>query len=250
MTGENGWPFPRGKASLYDSGIHVPFVIRWGGIEKPGRTVDAIISTTDLAPTFLTLAGVAIPREMVGVSLLPWLDQEGKLPARDYTLAGMERHMDVRQNIGWGYPMRALRTKEFLYIRNFEPSRMPAGVPSIHPQTEEAFTKNVYAGYGDIDQGRAKAYIVTHQNDPAVRPFFNRATALRPAQELYRITDDPYDMQNLAPDPAFKTIVEKMDRQLIAELKETHDPRSDGNGSRFDRYPTYNDPGFKRPRVI
>lgn len=250
MTGDNGWPFPRGKASLYDSGIHVPFVVRWGGIEEPGRTVDAIISTTDLAPTFLTLAGVAIPHDMVGVSLLPWLDKEGKFPKRDYTLAGMERHMDVRQTIGWGYPMRALRTKDFLYIRNFEPSRMPAGVPSVHPQTRESFTNNVYAGYGDIDQGRAKAYITTHQNDPAVRPFFDRATALRPAQELYRITDDPYDMKNLAFDPAFKTVLNKMDAQLTAELKASHDPRIEGHGALFDHYPTYNDPGFKRPDVI
>ncbi|OUI87630.1 hypothetical protein HC62_10240 [Acetobacter tropicalis] len=250
MTGDNGWPFPRGKASLYDAGIHVPFVVRWGGIKKPGRTVDAIINTTDLAPTFLTLAGVALPRDMVGTSLLPWLDGEGSLPTRDYTLAGMERHMDVRKTIGWGYRMRAIRTKDFLYIRNFEPSRMPAGAPSVHPQSQETLIKNVYAGYGDIDQGRAKAYIITHQNDPAIHPYFERATGQRPAQELYRITDDSYEMKNLASNPAFKTVVEQMDQRLTTALKASKDPRIEGHGSMFDHYPTYNDVGFKRPNKI
>ncbi|MBB2205894.1 sulfatase family protein [Gluconacetobacter takamatsuzukensis] len=250
MTGDNGWPFPRGKASLYDSGIHVPFVIRWGGIERPGRVVDAIISTTDLAPTFLTLAGVAIPHDMVGTSLLPWLDGEGAMPKREYTLAGMERHMDVRQTIGWGYPMRAIRTADFLYIRNFEPGRMPAGVPSVHPQTAATLTSNVYAGYGDIDQGRAKAYIVTHRDDPAVKPYFDRATALRPARELYRVTHDRYDMQNLAELPEFRSVADRLDRELIQALKATHDPRQEGHGALFDHYRPYNDPGFKRPDVI
>lgn len=91
---------------------------------------------------------------------------------------------------------------------------------------------------------------MTHQDDPAVRPFFDRATALRPTQELYRITDDPYDMKNLAFDPAFKTVLNKMDAQLTAELKASHDPRIEGRGALFDHYPTYNDPGFKRPDVI
>jgi len=250
MTGDNGWPFPRGKASLYDSGIHVPFAVRWGGIERPGRVVDAIISTTDLAPTFLTLAGVAIPHDMVGTSLLPWLDGEGAVPRRDYTLAGMERHMDVRQVIGWGYPMRAIRTADFLYIRNFEPSRMPAGVPSVHPQTQQTLTNNVYAGYGDIDQGRSKAYIVAHRDDPTVKPYFERATGLRPARELYRITSDPYDMQNVAEQPEYRGVVAQLDRELINALRASHDPRQTGHGSQFDHYPTYNDPGFKRPDVI
>nr|WP_256127008.1 sulfatase [Ameyamaea chiangmaiensis] len=250
MTGDNGWPFPRAKASLYDSGLHVPFVVRWGGIDRPGRVVDAIVSTTDLAPTFLTLAGVAIPRDMVGASLLPWLDGEGTCPDRSYTLAGMERHMDVRQVIGWGYPMRAIRTRDYLYIRNFEPSRAPAGVASQHPQTTDSLTRNVYAGYGDIDQGRSKAYIVSHRDDPAVRPYFDRATGLRPERELYRIAQDPYDMTNVAALPAYAAIVRQLDDELNRALRRTGDPRIEGQGGVFDHYPTYNDPGFKRPDVI
>jgi N-sulfoglucosamine sulfohydrolase len=251
MTGDNGWPFPRGKATLYDSGTHVPLGVRWHGVARPGRSVDAIVSLTDIAPTFLQLAGVAVPAEMTGRSLLPFLQHPDESAAtRDHVLTGMERHMDCRVVKGQGYPMRALRTARFLFIRNFEPSRAPAGDPSIHPHTQEEFVTNIYAGYGDIDQGRSKAFIIANKDDPAVRPFFERAAGPRPPRELYAVGGDPYEMRNLIGDPAYATVAADMDARLMAELRASGDPRATGHGSVFDSYPTYNDPGFKRPDVI
>ena len=75
MSGDHGMPFPRCKGNLYDWGARVPLAIRWGARVKPGRRVKDFASLTDLAPTFLDAAGVAIPDAMTGRSLLPVLNR-------------------------------------------------------------------------------------------------------------------------------------------------------------------------------
>jgi hypothetical protein len=162
----------------------------------------------------------------------------------------MERHMDCRKVIGEGYPMRALRTKEYLYIRNFEPSRAPAGDASVRTWTAEQIATSYYTEYGDIDPGPTKAYLITHKDDPAVKPFFDRAVGPRPARELYSVTRDPYQLENLAERPDMAAVVARLDRQLMDALRRTGDPRASGHGDVFDKYPTYNDPGFTRPDII
>ena len=251
ITGDNGWPFPRGKASLYDSGTHVPLVFRGPGIQATGRVSPALVSLTDLAPTFLAAAGVAPPAGMTGQSLLPILQGvRGADARRDHTFTAMERHMDCRKVIGHGFPMRALRTKDYLYIRNFEPSRAPAGDESVTTWTAEQIATLVYTSYGDIDAGPSKAYLATQKDDPAVKPYFDRAIGLRPARELYVIASDPYQLENVAERPDMSATVARLDGQLMEALRRTGDPRASGNGAVFDRYPTYNDPGYKRPDVI
>lgn len=251
MSGDNGWPFPRGKATLYDSGTHVPLAIRWSGIRVPGRVSPALVSLTDLAPTFLALAGIDAPRGMTGQSLLPILQgARGADARRDHTFTAMERHMDCRTVIGQGYPMRALRTREYLYIRNFEPSRAPAGDASVKTWTAEQIATSYYTEYGDIDPGPTKAYLITQKSDPAVKAFFDRAVGPRPPRELYSVARDPYQLDNLAGRPEMAETVARLDRQLMDALRRTGDPRASGRGDAFDKYPTYNDPGFKRPDVI
>jgi N-sulfoglucosamine sulfohydrolase len=251
VSGDNGWPFPRGKATLYDSGTHVPLAIRWRGIRATGRVSTAIVSLTDLAPTFLALAGIDAPADMTGQSLLPILQSSpGADDARDHTFTAMERHMDCRKVIGQGYPMRALRTPEYLYIRNFEPSRAPAGDASVRTWTADQIATNYYTSHGDIDPGPTKAYLITRKEDPAVKPFFDRAVGPRPRRELYSVPRDPYQLENLAERSEMAEIVARLDRELMDALRRTGDPRARGGGSEFDKYPTYNDPGFKRPDII
>ena len=62
MTGDHGWPFPRGKTNLYDLGSRVPLVVRWPGMGGPGRVEERIVSLVDLAPTFLDACGSPFPR--------------------------------------------------------------------------------------------------------------------------------------------------------------------------------------------
>ena len=70
VTGDHGMPFPRCKTNIYEMGVHVPLAIRWGARIPGGARSDAFVSLCDLAPTFLAAAGVSVPPEMTGESLL------------------------------------------------------------------------------------------------------------------------------------------------------------------------------------
>jgi N-sulfoglucosamine sulfohydrolase len=137
VTSDNGMPFPRAKANVYEYGIHMPMAVRWGEKVNSGRVVDDLVSLTDLAPTFLELAGVQHPSEvtgeypMIGVSLKNILLTGGSGiidPEREAVYSGRERHSSSRWN-NLTYPQRAVRTHQYLYIKNFKPERWPAGAP-------------------------------------------------------------------------------------------------------------------------
>lgn len=250
MTGDNGWPFPRAKANLYDAGWHVPMVVAWGAAGlKGGTTSSAMVSLADLAPTFLEAAGVRPLPDVTTISLIPHLTQDRAWP-RDHVLGAMERHMDGHTRAGDGYPMRALRTASHLYIRNFHPERWPASDPTTRAVTRADLEKKPFSGFADIDPGPSKAELIGRRDDPAIRPYFERATAKRPARELYDLRVDPHAMDDLAAKPAFAKLASEMDRRLTAELAATRDPRAIDGGAVFDDYPAYNDPGFERPPVL
>ena len=83
MTGDNGWPFPRAKANLYDAGTRQPLAVRWPARVKGGRTSDAFISFQDFAPTLLEAAGLKPTPEMTGRSFLDLLTTGNSAVARD-----------------------------------------------------------------------------------------------------------------------------------------------------------------------
>ena len=243
VSGDNGWPFPRAKAGCYDTGTHQPLAIRWGGRVKGGRTVDDFVSLSDLAPTFLEAAGQPVPATMTARSLLPILlsGKSGQVdPARDHTLTGMERHARTGRTDGpqknVGYPMRTLLTKDFHYLRNFKPDRWPAGDPPKGPLPAfEKIAADTYAAFPDCDSGPAKAFLVSHRDESGVKPFADRAFGKRPARELYDLRHDPYELKNVAEDPAYADTVKDLDARLVTELKATGDPRVVGGGDEFDR---------------
>ncbi|MNJ95464.1 Choline-sulfatase [compost metagenome] len=223
ICSDNGWQMPRGLANLYDFGTHVPLIISWPGKFKQDVVADNMVTLNDLAPTFLALGGTKIPAEMTGKSLLPIVEKDGKNDLqRDYVVLGRERHAFVRQH-GLGYPGRAIRTKEFLYIKNYEPSRWPAGDPPF---------------YGDIDPymfnwpGATKYYLIENRNDPKVKPFFELAMGKRPAEELFDINKDPDQLHNLAADPAYAKIKTKLGAQMHDYLVKTQDPRETGGDTK------------------
>ena len=191
MAGDNGLPFPRCKATLYDTGTHVPLAIRWG-TQVPGkRTVADFVSLTDLAPTFLEAAGLTPSAEMTGRSLLSTLRSErsGQVdPARNFVLAGMERH--VYRN-----PCRAIRTADFLYIHNFNPDQWPTG-DTGKPQPEIDFTTKVWPTFPgafsyNIDPSPTKTFLLEHRDEEGIKPFFDLACGQRGAEEFYDLKADP-----------------------------------------------------------
>jgi uncharacterized sulfatase len=245
MSGDNGWPFPRCKATGYDSGTHQPLAIRWGAKVKGGRVVEDFVSLSDLAPTFLETAGLTVPKDMTARSLLPVLlaSQSGQVdPARDHTLTGMEVHVPCRaldQGGNGGYPLRTLITRDFHYLRNFRPERWPAGDPAKDPAAWtnfEALATNTSWSFGDIDASPTRAWMAGHRAEPAVQALAALAWGKRPARQLFDLRRDPYELTNVAEDPAYAGVVRKLDAQLMAELKATGDPRAAGPGDEFDRY--------------
>jgi N-sulfoglucosamine sulfohydrolase len=244
ITGDNGLPFPRCKSNLYDGGTHVPLAMRWPGTIKAGRVVQDFVSLQDLAPTFLEAAGLTSPSEMTGRSLLAILtsDRSGRIdPQRDHVLTGKERHAWVRKD-GLGYPCRAIRTHDFLYIRNYQPDRWPAGDPT---DGGEPFYSG--RGYGDIDDSPTKTWMIENRDKPEVRRLFGLAFLKRPAQELYDLHKDPNQLANVADDPAYAKAKSDLDSRLTAELRPTGDARAAGQGDTFDRYPYYGGRQPKKP---
>lgn len=223
-TSDNGMPFPRAKSNNYDYGTHVPFAVRWGNGIRTGQQVTDFISLTDLAPTFLDLAGIPVPSDMTGKSLalLVGANRSGRIDKqRNAAYSGFERHIgDARQNQR-GYPSRAIHTDKYLYIRNLAPDRWPAGRP---PEL------------ADIDDGSpSKNQLILQRKD--YEDYWQLAAGKRPAEELYAITRDPGQLHNLAADPEYRTVKETFARQLAEEMQRTGDPAASGNTDVFDSFP-------------
>lgn len=249
ITGDNGWPYPRSKANLYDSGTHAPLAIMWPARIGPGRSSRALVSLIDLAPTFLEAARIDRPAEMVGKSLLAHLlgGAEGPNP---FVVTSLERHNDGREISGFGYPARAIRTDKWLYIKNLAPDRSPAGKPNVYDPGHLADYS--FAGYPDIDYGITKEFIIEHKDDPAVRPFYEIATSKRPAAQLFDVVNDPYNMKDLASDPQFRPVVRDLDKRLVDDLTRRKDPRIVGGGEFFDKVPPFvkHDPNSRHSRPL
>ncbi len=229
ITSDNGMPFPRSKANLYGIGTHMPLAIRWPAKVKAGRKVDDVVSHTDFAPTFLEAAGLKPLPEMTGTSLMPILTK-GKPLGRDAIVVEKERHTNCREG-DRAYPCRGLRTKDFLYIRNFRPELWPAGDPKMW---------RAVGDFGDIDTGPSKTVILSRHDDPKIKPFFELATAKRPAEELYDLKKDPWELHNVADDPAYAKTKERLAQKLKTWMDKTQDPRAvNPNDDRWDKYPYY-----------
>lgn len=231
ITADNGWPFPRSKANLYDSGTRQPFALRWPARVRGGRTNDAFVNLADLAPTFLEAAGLKPPRDMTGQSLLPLLEGR-KQRGRDAVFVERERHANVRAG-NLSYPARAIRTHEFLYIRNFRPDRWPAGDPE----------KWVAVGpFGDCDGSPSKEFILDHREEPAWAKFFQLGFAKRPAEELYDLAADPHEINNVAGRKEYAAAQARLRARLDRWMQATDDPRATSDDDRWDRHPYFGEP--------
>ncbi len=256
VSGDHGPPgFPHGKCNLYDFGTNVALVMKGPGIGA-GRQLSDFVNLMDLAPTFLEAGGVPIPDVMTGNSLWPIVQGTGTGqvdPARSWVVTGRERHVSFARDDFLPYPQRALRTADHLYIVNFAPDRWPLGNPygldETPGPTVEALTEETYTTFRDDDAGPAKAWLVTHRDDPEIRPYFERAYGKRPRTELYDLKQDPHQLTNVAADPAYADIAARLEAQLLAELERTADPRVKDGGAFFETPPMAGPvPGLPLPK--
>ncbi len=222
VTSDNGMPFPRAKANLYDHGTHMPLAIRWPEKIPGGRTIDDTIGFIDFAPTFLEAAGLIPPPSMTGRSFLNELTsgKSGRIDSsRTFVVTGRERHSHARYD-NWGYPARAIRTHDYLYIRNFKPDRWPAGAPEP---------------YYDIDASPSKHFMQERIESKLSVQAFGK----RPAEELYDIRKDPGCLLNLIDRADCEDVKNKLKAQMETILTQQKDPRMLGQGDIFESYPRF-----------
>lgn len=255
ISGDHGPPgFTNGKCSLYDFGCNVPLVIALPPtvVGNNKRVVDDVVCLPEIAPTILELCGVDRPEGMTAKSLVNILQASGSGkvdPEREFIVYGRERHVSQAREGFKTYPQRALRTGEFLFIRNFEPDRWPMGSPPTGAGDDDlpAFEKlreNTYAGWPDMDASPTKAWIAYNCREGEMRMYYEFAFGKRPARELYRIADDPDQIHNLADDPELASVAEALETKLMEYLEAHNDPRVTGDKMTFER-PPFTGP-FKR----
>jgi arylsulfatase A-like enzyme len=237
VTADHGMPFPRAKGYAYPASNRVPLALRWpGGVRNPGRTIEDFVNFTDIAPTILDVAGIAEKQSgMAAITGRSWREiweseKAGRVvAARDHTLIGKER-TDVGRPHDWGYPIRGIVTADYLYLKNYEPTRWPAG----NPET----------GYLDTDASPTKTLILEMGRKDRADKFWQLNFGMRPGEELYYLTNDPDGVRNFAADPAEKERATAMQERLTALLKAQGDPRMSGHGQVFDEYEPTNGQGF------
>ncbi len=246
VSGDHGFPgMTNGKCNLYDFGVQVALMARWPGVIPSNRIVDDFVTLPDLAPTFLEAGHIPIPAEVTFRSLLPILQSKvsGQVePDRDHVITGRERHVRLARAGELPYPQRAIRTEDYLYIINFEPDRYPMGDPLVvddeYVANIDELTNNTFHAFADFDASPSKAWVVAHRNDPENGRYYQFAFGKRPAEELFDVRKDPDQINNLATDPDYLDIKDKLRNQLMDSLKETGDPRVTREKVPFE-YPPY-----------
>jgi len=214
MTSDNGMPFPRAKANLYDYGTRMPLAMRWPEEITAGKVVDSFMSFTDFAPTFLQAAGESVDPGMSGKSRWPVIHGEVAGDLEVYT--ERERHANVREG-DLSYPMRSIRTHEYLYILNPMPERDPAGNPSVHQSVGQ---------YGDVDNSITKYLIMEMEDADTGVNYFDLSFGHRPEEELYDVKNDPFQLHNLAANSKYAAIKTEMRSKLTAWMEATGDRRA------------------------
>lgn len=187
--GDHGGVLARSKRYVYESGTRVPFIVRipekykelWPA-SQPGTAVDRLISFVDLSPTLLSLIGTPIPQFLQGQAFL------GKQKTADPEYAFMFRdRMDERYDLS-----RAVRDKKFRYIRNYMPFR-------IYGQHLE------YLWKAPSIRSWEEAWLAGKCNE-----IQSRFWQSKPVEELYDTENDPWEVNNLAANPAYREVLERM----------------------------------------
>ncbi|RKX35990.1 MAG: sulfatase [Verrucomicrobia bacterium] len=183
LWSDHGEGLPRAKRWLYDSGIRIPMIVRWPARLDPGSIREQLVSLVDLGPTMLSVAGVPVPAHMQGQA---FLGSQRKDPRR-HVFAARDR-FDVAYDM-----VRAVRDRQFKYIRNFQPEQpYLLWIPyrNRHPIMQE-----IWRLHGEGKLEGAQRLLLQQQ---------------RPVEELYDTENDPFEIQNLADDPAHRARLEDM----------------------------------------
>ncbi len=203
---DHGAQFSRGKCSNYDSGLQVPFIVRWPGMIAGKSVSDHLISTIDLLPTVLSAAGLAVPDDLPGKSLLPILRADSR---------SIEHHAYIFAD-GAGsaafytYPRRSVRDKRFKLIKNL-----------IHERDNPKYLAYAFQMYGTgtlPEELQSASLVVKRAYETWRNP---------PEYELYDLKSDPYEFNDLSQDLEYSREQERLRTVLESWQVETADPLHD-----------------------
>jgi N-sulfoglucosamine sulfohydrolase len=200
--GDHGRAMPRGKQFLYEGGMVIPLIVRVPEkfrpeVWAPGSTNDALVSHIDITATSLALCGIARPADYdAQVFIGP-----AAAPPRTIQFAARDRADETVDRI------RAARTAEWKYIRNYYPER-PYTQPNHYKDTS-------YPSLQVLRQWKAEGKLTAAQ-----QPFM---ADTRPPEELYNLKADPYELHNLAADEAQLATLDEMRTQLDGWIAATND---------------------------
>ena len=197
FIGDHGPPFARGKTTVYEAGIRIPFIVCWPGVSKPMRS-QAMVSTIDILPTILDATGVAPAGKMHGKSLRTVL-KDPDAPWREYLVA--EFHYHGRRPF---YPRRAIRDHRYKLIHNLLAGKAR---PSTGIDADPAYRVSQQPRY---------------DGTPVRRAFDTFANP--PEFELYDLKSDPVEFNNLAGKPDYGAIQKRLAKALLEYRKQTGDP--------------------------
>ncbi len=203
-TSDQGANWPFAKWCVYDGGLRVPFIVRWPGTVVPGAVTDAMVSLADILPTCIDAAGGTVPESIDGRSLLATLT--GKRNTHREVVFGTHTGND---NGGPGIanhcPARTIRTPTHRYILNLSP--------------ETTFTTHITGcKSGPHHLPFWDSWVEKAKTDPAAKAIVTRYEH-RPREELYDLSRDPFELDNLANEPGQAELLRSLRRQLAAWCK-------------------------------
>lgn len=200
--GDHGGALPRGKRNIHDSGTRVPFIVRvpakWAQVApaRPGEWVEQPVSFVDLPVTFFSLAGAPIPAHYEGRAFLG----ANRATPREHVFLFRGR-MDERYDV-----VRAVRDREFRYVRNYSPHR-PWGQHYSYPFEVQPSMRSWFAAF---EAGQCNEIQSAYWKE-------------KPAEEFYRLADDPFELRNLATDREQASRRAELQRKLRTEIVTTRD---------------------------
>ncbi len=200
--GDHGADFLRGKRTSYEGGVRVPFIIRWPGHVRPGQVSEKLVSTVDLMPTLLDLAGAEPVTGLPGRSLRTLLHDKSS-PWRDYLFTEYHTHAATNNY----YPQRTVCSARYKLIENLLPNEVNPGYD---------FAVNKKGGDAHVADAIRNA-------SPQVREAYKRMEM--PSRfELYDLEGDPFEFRDLAGDPDYAQTLQELQQQLQQWRETTRDP--------------------------
>jgi N-sulfoglucosamine sulfohydrolase len=200
FTSDGGAGFPRAKTHNYNAGAQVPFIVRWPGKIKSGLRSKELVSVIDIVPTVYDACGLEIPGNLPGASVLPLCRGE-QVEWRDVVFTEHTAHCPHQY-----FPRRTAFDGRYLLIWNLEGGSRENPFP-----------------YGDIRSKVIFDMVQQNKEGSAIDGAMDRALE-PPLFELIDLQNDPAELTNLADNPEYAPVVERLKKRIVAWQEETADP--------------------------